>query len=59
MRTQQASQGYYLDMANQVAVELGTFPHIKAERGNPVGGTGSQNQAKEPEITPVPTVVVP
>ena len=36
----------------QVAVRLGTSPHIKAEHGNPLGGKDSQRQAKDSETVP-------
>lgn len=42
-------------MAWQVIITLGTYPFIKAEQGNQVGGKGSQVQAKESEI-PSPTL---
>ena len=38
---------------------LGTNPNIKAGRGNPVGGKGSQKQATESETAPAPTVRSP
>lgn len=43
-------------MARQVIITLGTYPFIKAEQGNQVGGKGSQVQAKESEIPPPPTL---
>lgn len=54
-RKGQASHGYQPKMAYQVAVLLGTSPHIKAAQGNPIGLMGSQKQAKETEI-PAPTL---
>lgn len=46
-------------MAKQDTIRLGTNPTIKAEGGNPVGGKGSQKQAKESETVPVPAVKSP
>jgi hypothetical protein len=46
-------------MVSQVTVRLGTFLHIKAGQGNPVGRKGSQEQAEELETAPVPTVRSP
>jgi hypothetical protein len=46
-------------MTYYVAVSLDTSPHIKAERGNPVGGKGYQKQAKEKEMAPASFVRSP
>ena len=43
-------------MAYQIVIQLGAFPHIKSGQGNPVGRKGSQEQAKESETAPTPTV---
>ena len=53
------SSGYQPNIEYQVTVRLGTFLHIKAGQGNPVGGKGSQEQAEELETAPVPTVRSP
>ena len=58
-RKWQDSQGYQPNMSYQVAIRLGTSPHIKAGQGNPVGGKGSQEQAKESETPPLPLLGVP
>lgn len=42
----QASQGYQQDMAQQTTIRTGTFPPIKAGRGNPVEERESQEQAR-------------
>lgn len=48
--------GYQPNMAYQLAVRLGTFPHIKAGWGNPKLRKESQNLAKESVTTLVPIV---
>lgn len=35
-RKRQASNGYQPNVGYQLAVRVGTFPHMKAEQGNPV-----------------------
>lgn len=37
----------------------GTHHHINTEQGNTVGGTGSLKKAKDSEIAPAPTVMIP
>lgn len=44
IRCRWASHGYQLAMGYQVPMRLGSSYSIKAERGNPVGGKGSQNR---------------
>jgi len=41
-------------MGYQLSTEQGKNLYIKAEWGNPVGGKGSQEQAKESETLPSP-----
>jgi hypothetical protein len=55
-RKGQAFLGSQPNMAYKVAIRVGISPHIKAGRGNPVGGEGFQKQTKEFEISPAHTV---
>lgn len=42
LRKEQVSQGHQPNTAQQAPIRPGTCCHIKAERGNPAGGRGSQ-----------------
>lgn len=46
-------------MTYQVAIGLGSYPYIKAEQGNPIGGKGFQKQEKESETAVTLTVTSP
>jgi hypothetical protein len=59
-RKEQASQRYQPNTAYQVTVSLGTYPHIRAGQGNPVGEKGSQRQTRvgdSPQRTPSYTTI--
>ena len=49
----------YKRFRKEIAIRLGTFTHIKAGWGNPVGGKGSQRQAKESETALGPSIRSP
>lgn len=56
IRKRQAFQGYQINMAYQVAIRLGTSPHIKTSWVKPVGEEGFQKLSKESRtVTPTPT----
>lgn len=48
-----------MNIAKQDTMSLGSDLHNKAEQGNPVGGKGSQEQAKESETLLLPLLGVP
>ena len=59
-RTQQVTQGYLsIEHGRTSYNKTRHLPHIKAGRGNPVEGKGSQTQAKESENPPTSTVRSP
>ena len=54
LRKEQAPQWYQLNMTSKDTIWLGIRPHIEAAWGNPVGGKGSQEKAKDSETSLLP-----